>query len=119
MKKIFLLSLFLVTIAAPNFAFGETKSVTLDWLMSDATNVTNYRLYYSSNSDMSGKIMACEANDSNVTTLTCNNVNIDAYPAYFTIAAVTPAGEVNSAVVSVASPPGITPVQGFTVINTH
>lgn len=96
MKKTFLTSLFLMTIAAPTFTFGATKSVTIDWTMSDTTNVIGYKMYYSTNSDMSGKIPACETNDPSALTLTCPNVIIDSYPMYFTISAVKSDGEVES-----------------------
>ncbi|MCJ7600179.1 MAG: hypothetical protein MUO63_01600 [Desulfobulbaceae bacterium] len=100
--------------AAPTIASAVTKSVTIDWTMSDTTNVTGYKMYYSFSSDMSprGEPAACETNDPAVTSLTCANVDIPAgKPIYFAIAAITADGELIS-----ESKSPISMVQNFSLL---
>jgi hypothetical protein len=115
MKKTFLTTLSLMTIAAPTLALSATKTVTIDWNMSDPTNITRYEMYYSNNSDMADKILACETNDPSALTLTCSNVNIESYPIYFTILAVKTDGEVASATKSVDLT--VSTVQNFMILS--
>ena len=102
-----------MTILAPTLAISATKTITIDWGMSDTTNVTGYKMYYSNNSDMAGKTLACETSDPSAVTLTCPNVNIESYPMYFTIAAIKTDGEVESEVEPVTY--NISSVQDFTI----
>jgi len=119
MKNIFfaplLVTLFLLAMTTPSIASGVTKSVTIDWTMSDTTNVTGYKMYYSYNSDIDmssrGK-QACGTNDPAVTSLTCANVDIVAdKPIYFAIAAITAEGKLFS-----ASKSPISVVQNFSFL---
>lgn len=113
MKKTFLTALSLMTILAPTLAISATKTITIDWGMSDTTNVTGYKMYYSNNSDMAGKTLACETSDPSAVTLTCPNVNIESYPIYFTIVAIKTDGEVESEVEPITYT--ISSVQDFAV----
>ena len=108
--------------ALPCIAQGATKNVTIDWAQSGEGDIQGYRMYYSYNSGMSNKTLACETSNTNSTSLTCNDVNLEQSPVYFTIAAVTPEGEKSSAVVSKTfsetdppPPATISPVRGFTL----
>lgn len=84
----------------PCVAQGATKNVTIDWTQSGSTEVQGYRMYYSYSSGMANKKLACATSNTNVASLTCNDINLEQSPVYFIIAAVTPEGEKSSAVVS-------------------
>jgi len=69
-------------------ASGMERNVTIKWSMSDVTGVQSYKIYYSYYSDMANQKVACQTNDRTATELTCENVDIEKYPVYFTVAAV-------------------------------
>ena len=69
-------------------AWGMERNVTIKWSMSDVTNVQNYKIYYSYYSDMANQKVACQTNDRTANELTCENVDIEKYPVYFTVAAI-------------------------------
>lgn len=101
MKKIYLAAFICFLALIPNSSLGATKKVTIDWTMTDTTNVQSYKMYYSYNDDMANKIWHQDCNDpieepAGTFSMTCNNVNIDHYPIYFTIAAVMTEGEIES-----------------------
>lgn len=94
MGKKFFVSLIFFILLAPTIASSATKTVTIDWTIPDTQNVQSYRMYYSYSIDMSGKILAdnCTVLQKTIPedfSITCSNVNIDRYPVYFAIAAVT------------------------------
>lgn len=113
MKNIFFVTQLLLAIIAPTIACGATKSVTIDWTIPDTTNVTGYKMYYSYNSDMSSRVLACTSNDPAATSLTCDNVSLSS-PIYFVIAAVTGEGELTSESKSYVLP--ISVVHNFSLI---
>lgn len=116
MRKLFLLFLLLL-LFSPQFAVGSTKTVTVNWMMSDTTDVTGYKMYYSYSNSMAGKMLACETNDHSVTSLLCGNVEISQSPVYLEIVAKTITGDIVSTPVSqsvdISEPPMVSIVQGF------
>ena len=92
--RLFILAILLLTI--PQVCMAFTRTITIHWSMSDTTDVTGYKMYFSYNSDMSAKTMACETSDRSVSSLTCQDVSFDQDKAYFTIAAVTASTEYES-----------------------
>ena len=122
MKKILSTTVIALTLFSSSVA--AAKTVTIDWTMSDTSNVTGYKMYYSTNSDMSAKAFACETTAAEVTSLTCEDIIIESYPLYFTITAITTEGEKVSSVKEyiLDPPPEITklsPVQNFSLINPN
>ncbi|MFH1215539.1 MAG: hypothetical protein V1706_03455 [Pseudomonadota bacterium] len=113
MKKKLFLSLLLIAITVPNIAFGVTKSITIAWSSANISSATGYKMYYSYNTDMEGKTIACETNNPAATSLTCDTVNIEAYPVFFTIGASTALGEIESSPKSYGTPISI--VTNFTL----
>jgi hypothetical protein len=109
MNKLLLSALIFLVMSPPVFSFAATKSITVDWSMSDTTNVQSYKMYYSYSSDMAGKVLitTCapwtEPTPNNFT-MTCDNVTISSYPIYFIVTALTTEGdEINSATESVVA----------------
>lgn len=102
MKKIlfFLLIAFAMTI--PICALAANKSVTIEWTMPQGStaNVVGYNMYYSYNAgspDTDNPIQNCsnwEEISANTFKMTCPTVNIDKYPIYFFIGAITSDGEI-------------------------
>lgn len=121
MKKIYLVTFICFLALIPNASLGATKNVTIDWTMTDTTNVQSFKMYYSYNDDMANKIWHQDCNDptekpAGTFSMTCNNVNIEHYPIYFTIAAVITGDEINS-------PPkekqiAISVIQNFQILTT-
>ena len=114
MKKILLPLLITIGITFSSTALAAEKTVIIDWTMADTTNIEGYKMFYSTNSDMSGKQFACETSDPTETTLSCPNVSIVTYPVYFTIAGTSASGELESSVQSFTQ--RISAVQGFAII---
>lgn len=112
MKNILYFLFFLVFLSIPSLAFSRT--ITVDWTMTDTTGVLGYKMYYSYNSDMINEILACETSSATARSLNCLNIPIDSYPVYFTIASVTADSEMNSAPEVVVS--FISPVQDFKLV---
>lgn len=102
MKKILfvILAISATIVSTSNLAFCVSKTITVDWSISDASNIEGYKIFFSYSSNMADKILACESNTPTITSLTCNNINIDRYPVYFTVVALTPDGEFESAIKS-------------------
>ena len=114
MKKTFTYILFFLAITTPTLAHAS-KSVTINWAMSDKENVLGYKMYYSYYSDMRNKMLACEPiYDKNATTLTCHDITINKYPVYFTIAAITSTEELSSSIKTIVTPLG--KVQNFVAL---
>ena len=117
MKKILLPLLITIGITFSTTAIAAEKTVTIDWTMADTTNIQGYKMYYSTNSDMSNKQFVCETSDATTTSLTCPNVSIVTYPVYFIIAATTSTEELESSVKSFTQ--NISSVQNFTITEGH
>lgn len=114
MRKILLL-LFL-TMSLPSISEAFTKTATINWSMLNIPDVQGYKIYYSYNTGMENKIWhqdcgAAQQTGTNEYSITCNNINITAFPVYFTINAVTPSGEISSGVKEIDST--ISMVQDF------
>ena len=88
----------LFLILSPVISQAQSHTVTIKWSMNDVTDVQNYKIYYSYYSDMANQKVACQTNDPTATELTCENVDIEKYPVYFTVAAIINGSE------SVSSP---------------
>ena len=87
MNKLLTLSLLLmILIVYPLQAAGKT--VTINWSMHDKSDVQEYRMHMAYQANMENKQLLCSTSDASATSLTCENVTIDNYPAYFTISAV-------------------------------
>ena len=117
MRKIpplfFLISIIMI-IAVPIVSSAASRTVTINWSVSNTADIQSYKMYYSYDSGMSNKQFLCATSNPNAISLTCENVDINTYPVYFTIAAVTPNGEINSPPDSVLTP--MTMVQNFSVV---
>lgn len=123
--KIFIstaITLLTITLATISFAASD---VTVEWEMTDTTNVTGYKMYYSSDSNMANKIwhQECQApveEPALYFTMLCPNVPLDpAQTTYFTVVAVTATDEVASDIntITVSQPPvPIAKIPDFTVI---
>lgn len=109
MKRLQLSIFFLFTLI-PLSIYAAEKTVTINWTIADISDVQGYKMYYSYDSSMVDKMLACESSSPTISSLSCPNVNIDSYPVYFTIASVTPGGEFESSPDSYA---GISIVKGF------
>ena len=113
MKKILSTTVIALTLFSSSLA--AAKTVTIDWEISDTSNVTGYKMYYSYSSNMDTKILACETSTPDITSLSCPNITLTSPVAYFTIAVLTSSGEFESPIeiydVSLAT------VQNFMVIS--
>lgn len=121
MKKIFSTSILFLIFVVPIVSLAADKTVTVEWIISKTTNVQDYLLYYSPNSDMSNKISQdCDplqkiAATPTIYSMTCNNVPIiPGTVAYFTIAMITPDGESESSIFSQDTL--LSTVQNFTIL---
>jgi hypothetical protein len=72
-------------------------------------------MYYAYDSDMTGKMSACETTDATATSLTCWNIDLIQSPVFFSIAALLSDGEIYSPVVSRSYSTDISPVQGLQI----
>jgi len=120
MRKIpplFLLISIIMIIAVPIVSPAASRTVTVNWSVSNTADIQSYKMYYSYNSGMSNKQFLCATSNPNATSLTCGNVDINTYPVYFTIVAVTPNGEINSPPDSVLTP--MTVVQNFSIVTPN
>jgi len=89
MKKIILASLLFVIITSIH-SFADTKTVTINWSTSGATQeIQSYKMIYSYSSNMANPIDACETSDSSVNSLTCKDIQITTPEVYFQIIATT------------------------------
>ena len=113
-KPIFSLCLLCIIFAHYN-SFAALKTVSINWTQSGTAEIHGYRMYYAYDSNMSNKILACETGQTNITSLTCTDVNLEQSPVYFVIAAQTTAGETNSSVVSKTFVSSISVVKDFTL----
>ncbi len=128
MKRHFLLIMIIVLfffIFPPLISFGATKSVTLTWTISDPSGIQGYKLYYSYNENMVDKIWNQNCGPTTeqspgTFSMTCNTVQIDNYPVYFTIAAITQNEEIESTpqIVTADSGTNISKVKDFEIVNT-
>ncbi|RKX88315.1 MAG: hypothetical protein DRP58_00695 [Spirochaetes bacterium] len=115
MKKAFsILIMFLIILLIPIISVAANKTVTIEWSIQDTSGVNEYKLYYSYDMNMYNKELAYTETNVEANSLTCS-INIEAYPVFFTIAAVTTNGEIESTVKEVNHT--ITQVQNFTVLN--
>lgn len=90
----------LLILLVPHSSLSATKTVTIDWTQSGTSEIVGYRMYYSYDSSMSNKMLACETSQTTFTSLTCADVNLEQSPVYFVVAAQTTTGEINSPVAS-------------------
>ncbi len=116
MKKIFSTVLILLALSSATASVAATRPVTIEWSMSNTANVQSYQMYYSYSSDMADKLLVESCNpwvelSLNNFSMTCDNVNIETYPVYFTIAAITAEGATESYSEILTS--SISIVQGF------
>lgn len=111
MKKTFFPLLLVVFFVFPAISSAGTRTIEVEWSMPDTTDVSGYKLYYSYSADMADQQVACSTNDPSATSLTCQDVTIDSYPVYFTVAAVKQEEELVSMAEKVASP--LSPVSNF------
>lgn len=72
----------------PLEAISGSKSITINWVIQDTTDLSGYKMYYSYDSNTHTKYYACETNNPNATSLTCTDINIKMTPVYVTIAAI-------------------------------
>ncbi len=105
--------LFLLFALVPCSALGVVKTITIAWSMADTTDVTGYRIYYSYDSSMTNKQLACETSDPAATSLTCSNVDLAQSTVYFSVAAVLGDQESSSSPMEKTIFSTISPVQGF------
>jgi hypothetical protein len=73
-------------------AWAGIPSMHLNWTLSDTSGITQYKLYYSTNSDMSAKIWHTECGNPTeeplgTFSMTCTNIPINSFPAYIQVAA--------------------------------
>ena len=94
MKKILSTTVIALTLFSCSLAIAKT--VTIDWTMSDTSNVTGYKMYYSYSSNMDNKLLACETTNPDITSLSCPNITFTSPISYWTIGAVTNTGELES-----------------------
>ena len=94
MKKILSTTVIAITIFTCSIA--AAKTITIEWDMSDTSNVTGYKMYYSYSNNMDNKILACETNNPDITSLSCSNITFTSPISYWTIGAVTSTGELES-----------------------
>ena len=122
---IFLLLCFILLAALPNSAQGATKTVTIEWTMPEGTtnNVIGYNMYYTYDTvppNTNNPIANCnqyEKITTNSFRMTCPTVEIEQYPVYFYIGAVTESGEIFLSPYNLVNDESIiTPVQNFKVI---
>ena len=98
-------------------AYADLVTVTLRWTMTDTTGVEGYRMYYSYNSDMSGKMLHSDCEQPSRAdgqfVMVCRNVNIDPnrLPVYFQVEAY------NSTKAAASSPKeeALLPVKDFSM----
>lgn len=115
MKKNIILFCLLSLFLAAHSSQAVIKNATITWDMSDISEVTGYKMYYSYNSDMSNKQLACKTNDRTATSLKCKGIDLQHSPVYFVIAALVPEDEATSGTASESFLTAITKVQGFQV----
>ena len=94
MKKILSTTVIAITIFTCSIA--AAKTVTIEWEMSETSNVTGYKMYYSYSSNMDNKLLACETTNPDITSLSCPNITFTSPISYFTIAAISSTGEQES-----------------------
>jgi len=115
MKKPIILFCLLSIFVATQSPLAAIKTATITWNMSDISEVTGYKMYYSYNSSMSNKQLACMTNDPAATSLTCENINLQQSPVYFVIAALLPEDEAESRTEYETFLTAISQVQGFQI----
>ena len=115
MKKPIILFCLLSIFVATHSSQAVIKNATITWDISDNTEVTGYKMYYSYNSDMSNRQLACMTNDHSATSLTCSGIDLQHSPVYFVIAALLPAEEASSRSASETFLTEVTKVQGFRI----
>jgi len=114
-KNILFLSIVLGPMALAGIASADLVNVTMSWTMADVTGVQGYRINYSYNADMSGKITHSECGAPSLAngryTMVCTNVDIapDQLPVYFEVEAYDSENEAPSASKEVV----ILPVKNF------
>ena len=95
---------FLFLLAFPSISSAETRTVTIGLTMPDTSNIQGYKVYYAYNEAMTDKkwhencATALETTPGNLS-ITCQDVSIERYPVYFSVAAITADGD------ELASPP--------------
>ncbi len=95
--------------AQPSLA--EIPTMHLNWTVSDTTGVTQFKLYYSYNSDMSGKSwhQTCSTpveETAGKFSMTCTNIPVNTFPAYIQVSALyTDGSELASNIQTIAEDP--------------
>lgn len=94
---------------------ANSQTITINWTISDTTNVTEYKMYYSYDSDMAEKYLACSTTDATANSLTCNNIDLINPIVYLAIYASTGSNEYTSNTVSESIITQISKVQDFKI----
>ena len=87
MKRI-LIFFILIICLQPLSSFAETKNITVEWEISDNSEIRGFKVYCAYDYNMSGKIMIGEIDNAQAIELTCSGVEINNFPIYITVAAV-------------------------------
>jgi len=87
--KIIKASIVLILILFPVIVFAAERTVTIEWAMSDTENIQGYKIYLAYDLTMENAEVVCDTPDPNSTNITCKNIDIEKYPVYFSVAAVT------------------------------
>lgn len=92
MKKAISTLLFFISILNAQIVLAEIPTMKLTWSLSDTSNMSQMKLYYSYHSNMDAKIwqQKCTSpieDQPGSFSMICTNVPINSYPAYITIVA--------------------------------
>ncbi|WP_457573096.1 hypothetical protein [Desulfolithobacter sp.] len=85
-----------VLVLSPIKAWALEKDVTVTWSTNVDSSVIGYRLYLADSATLEDKRLACERYDSDISSISCSQVEMNTSPTYFAIAAVTDSEEVLS-----------------------
>lgn len=129
MKKNIRLFFFCISIILAHSAWADIETMHLSWTISDSSDITQYKLYYSSSADMAGKIWHTECSNPTEETsgsfsMTCTNIDINSFPAYIQVAAVlNDLTEITSNIQTIPedptkSPPRLSTVKDFRIISS-
>lgn len=92
MKKTISILLFFISILNAQIVLAEIPTMKLTWSISDTSNISQIKLYYSYDSNMNEKIWQQECtspveDQPGSFSVICTNVPINSYPAYIAIVA--------------------------------
>lgn len=89
MIKHYLITLFVsLLLLIPIVASALEISPTIRWAIDDTSNTKGYIIYYSPDYSMTGKKACGTINDITATQFKTPVINVEAYPVYFTVAAI-------------------------------